>query len=148
FPQHLSEHWSGYNILPPLQNPVPLGAVVPQFYGYYVPETQTEGPGTKMPYLSPIMLLENCGVPVDPETLNEDDIEECSSLFYRLYEAGYAHNSIAARNMVVQPGPLSELPERRGMGSTKSFRLIDFGRTERNKSSSEGIEEEKQIEKL
>ncbi|KZP17977.1 hypothetical protein FIBSPDRAFT_864368 [Athelia psychrophila] len=148
FPQHLSEHWSGYNIIPPLQNPVPLGAVVPQFYGYYVPETQTESSGTKVPYLSPIMLLENCGVPVDPETLDEDDIEECSSLFYRLHEAGYAHNSIAARNMVVQPGPLSELPEKRGRDGTKSFRLIDFGRTERMESSRERKGEERETQRL
>ncbi|KZP19808.1 hypothetical protein FIBSPDRAFT_790201 [Athelia psychrophila] len=147
FPQHLSEHWSGYNILPPLQNPVPLSAVVPQFYGYYVPATQTESSGTKVPYLSPIMLLENCGNPVDPETLDEDDMEECSSLIHRLHEAGYAHNSIAARNIVVQPGPLSELPEKRGRDGTKSFRLIDFGRTERMESSRErrGEERETQI---
>ncbi|KZP19817.1 hypothetical protein FIBSPDRAFT_862305 [Athelia psychrophila] len=134
--------------MPPLHDPVPLGAVVPQFYGYYVPETQTEGPSTEMPYLSPIMLLENCGIPVDPDTLDEDDIDECSSLFYRLHEAGYVHNSIATRNIVVQPGPLSELPEKRGMGSTKSFRLIDFGRTERVQSGLERGEEEMQTQKL
>jgi hypothetical protein len=38
FPRHFFEHWSGYNVLPPLHDPVPVGALVPQFYGYYVPD--------------------------------------------------------------------------------------------------------------
>ena len=38
FPRHFFEHWSGYNVLPPSHDPVPVGALVPQFYGYYVPD--------------------------------------------------------------------------------------------------------------
>lgn len=38
FPKHFFEHTNGYNIVPPLHDPTPLGAVVPQFYGYYVPD--------------------------------------------------------------------------------------------------------------
>ncbi len=36
FPAHFFQHWNGYNIVPPLHDPTPIGAVVPQFYGYYV----------------------------------------------------------------------------------------------------------------
>ena len=57
-----------------------------QFYGYYVPEENNENQAA--PYLSPILLLENCGIPIDPEALNQDDKEECASLLYRLHEAG------------------------------------------------------------
>lgn len=38
FPKHFFEHWSGLNIIRPFHFPVPLGPVVPQFYGYYVAE--------------------------------------------------------------------------------------------------------------
>jgi len=68
FPKHLFEHWNGYNVVPPLDNPTPVGAVVPQFYGMYVPEWNE-----KRGYLSPIMLLEYCGIPVEPDHLIVDD---------------------------------------------------------------------------
>ena len=42
FPRHMFEHWSGLNVLPPRQDPVPVGALVPQFYGNYAPEPETE----------------------------------------------------------------------------------------------------------
>jgi len=86
FPTHLFEHWNGYNVIPPLHDPVPVGAVVPQFYGYYVPETNKEEE-----YLSPILLLENCGVPIKAKALNKDDKHECASLLFRLHEAGWNH---------------------------------------------------------
>lgn len=35
FPKHFSEHWSGYNIIKPIRQPVPIGALVPQFYGNF-----------------------------------------------------------------------------------------------------------------
>ena len=47
----------------------------------------------------------------------------------RLHFAEYMHNSFKQRNVVVQPGPLTEPPEARSMKSP-SFRMIDFGRTE------------------
>jgi hypothetical protein len=95
FPAHLFEHWSGYNIIEPLHEPVPVGAVLPQFYGHYVPEKNSDGDEKdkygNSQYLSAILLLENCGIPIDPETLDKDDKNECASLLYRLHEAGWSH---------------------------------------------------------
>lgn len=70
FPKHFFEHWSGYNILPPLHDPVPVGPLVPQFYGYYVPDEETV---SRKDYLSPILLVEHCGEPVKPDSLSVDD---------------------------------------------------------------------------
>jgi hypothetical protein len=67
FPAHILTHWKGRGVIPPLQDSTPMGALVPQFYGFYVPEQQNEE------YQSPIMLLEDCGSPVNPEKLNVDD---------------------------------------------------------------------------
>jgi len=86
FPAHLFEHRKDSNVIPPLHDPVPGGAVVPQFYGYYVPE---ENEGDK--YLSPILLLENCGVPIVVEALDEYDKHHCTSLLLRMHEAGWTH---------------------------------------------------------
>ncbi|KAJ6608602.1 hypothetical protein B0H10DRAFT_1955278 [Mycena sp. CBHHK59/15] len=178
-PSHLSEHWSGYNLVPPSREPVPVGAVVPQFYGYYVPtregkqpareSDQSEGEGDqpagegeqpaeegKQPtaegeqpvhYLSPIMLLEDCGKPLDPTVLSQDDKRECWSLLYRLHHAQWVHWSVAERNIMVQPGPLTS-PQgwQRGLpGDPVSFRLIDFGRSlycaERSEDAEDVFEE-------
>ncbi|KAF5335462.1 hypothetical protein D9611_012156 [Ephemerocybe angulata] len=43
FPSHFYEHWNGYNITPPLHDPTPVGALVPMFYGYYVPVEGSDG---------------------------------------------------------------------------------------------------------
>ncbi|KAJ7676338.1 hypothetical protein B0H17DRAFT_1139913 [Mycena rosella] len=37
FPEHLQEAWCGLNLVAPITHPVPVGAVVPKFFGYYVP---------------------------------------------------------------------------------------------------------------
>ncbi|KAJ7263132.1 hypothetical protein B0H12DRAFT_294139 [Mycena haematopus] len=37
FPKHLQEDWCGLNLVAPIAHPVPVRAVVPKFYGYYVP---------------------------------------------------------------------------------------------------------------
>ena len=37
FPKHLQEGWCGLNLVAPILHPVPVGPVVPKFYGYYVP---------------------------------------------------------------------------------------------------------------
>ena len=66
FPKHLSEEWCGYNIISPLSWPVPVGPVVPKFYGYYMPT------GEKKDELSPILLMEECGTPVDPQKLTPE----------------------------------------------------------------------------
>jgi hypothetical protein len=41
FPDHFFQHWNGYNVVPPLHEPVPVGALVPQYYGYYTPNEDT-----------------------------------------------------------------------------------------------------------
>ena len=66
FPKHFSEEWCGYNMVSPLSWPVPVGAVVPKFYGYYMPT------GEKKDTLSPILLMEECGTPVDPRKLTPE----------------------------------------------------------------------------
>jgi len=68
FPKHFFENWSGYNLLPPIHGPIPIGPVVPQFYGYYTPKDLKT-----VRYRSPILLLEDCGEPIRPEGLSFDD---------------------------------------------------------------------------
>jgi len=67
FPKHFFEHWSGYNVWEPMQEPVPVQALVPQFYGYYLPESES---GT---FKSPILLIEQCGKPIVSDELSVDD---------------------------------------------------------------------------
>lgn len=66
FPRHFSEEWCGYNMVPPLSWPVPVGPLVPKFYGYYLPT------GEHRNTLSPILLMEECGTPVDPDELTDE----------------------------------------------------------------------------
>ncbi|KAG1761059.1 hypothetical protein EDD22DRAFT_780316 [Suillus occidentalis] len=133
FPDHFFQHWNGYNVMPPLHDPVPVGALCPQFYGYYTPDDPTDG--TSHPnYLSPILLLEYCGREIDPDELCKDDKQECASLVFRFHHAGWLHESFAARNILWQQGKPTEWPIQRPY-STKSFRLIDFGRSRKLDSS-------------
>ena len=135
FPNHLFEHWSGYNLIPPLRDPVPVGAVVPQFYGYYVPEKEPQNPdnhacnGVGREYLSPILLVEDCGVPIDKTKLDQTDKITCGSLLYRFHNANWIHDSFYERNVLMQPGPLTAFPTIRKFSKTNVFRLIDFGRS-------------------
>lgn len=146
FPDHFFQHWNGYNLIKPICSPVPLHALVPQFYGYYVPVEEValsdkntmnvdkEKATTRKPYLSPILLLEHCGQPINPSTLSEDDREECASLFLRFNDAGWLHESIFERNVLVQRGLPTQWPIQRDnsigeMEPQNSFRLIDFGRS-------------------
>ena len=130
FPDHFFQHWSGYNIVRPIYNPVPVHALVPQFYGYYVPEVVPFSIGMERPgYLSPILLLEACGTQVVPSKLDADDREECVSLFLRFNHAGWLHESIAERNFLYQLGPPTMRPSERPIKGPSSFRLIDFGRS-------------------
>ncbi|KAF7433764.1 hypothetical protein PC9H_005729 [Pleurotus ostreatus] len=103
------------------RNPVPLGPVVPKFYGYYVPENNRGG--------SPILLLEHCGKSLAGRSSSIAEKEEVISLYARLHDAGFLQGSAYRRNMLVQPGPLTVAPESRSM-DTPSYRLIDFGRGE------------------
>lgn len=66
FPRHFSEEWCGYNMVPPLSWPVPVGPIVPKFYGYYLPT------GEDRNILSPILLMEECGTPVEPYQLTPE----------------------------------------------------------------------------
>ena len=147
FPDHFFQHWNGYNLIRPLHGPVPVHALVPQFYGYYIPndipastassdedetnedEDEEDEEDEDEPYLSPILLIENCGVPVVPSKLSKDDREECVSLLLRFNQAGWLHDSIAARNVLVQKGPPTMWPLERAITDQLSFRLIDFGRS-------------------
>ncbi|KAG2030186.1 hypothetical protein BDR03DRAFT_906199 [Suillus americanus] len=140
FPDHFFQHWNGYNVMPPLHDPVPVGALCPQFYGYYTPDDPTDG--TSRPnYLSPILLLEYCGGEIDPDELCIDDKQECASLVFRFHHAGWLHESFAARNILWQRGKPTEWPIQRPY-SSKSFRLIDFGRSRKLDSSSTRATEE------
>ncbi|EGN98333.1 hypothetical protein SERLA73DRAFT_36963, partial [Serpula lacrymans var. lacrymans S7.3] len=139
FPEHLMEHWSGLNLVTPLQNPVPVGAVVPRFYGYYYPvdenniEGEDRGAADRMKCASrrwgrsPILLLEECGTPIEPHAFGPDDRSECFSLCLRLHYADFIQRSFYTRNILKQPGPLTE-PQHLRSWSTPAFRVIDFGR--------------------
>lgn len=59
--RHMQQEWCGLNVIRGLNNPVPVGPIVPKFYGYYRPEHQTSSDYE----LSPIMLIEDCGNPVE-----------------------------------------------------------------------------------
>ena len=135
FPDHFFQHWNGYNFVRPLHGPVPVHALVPQFYGYYIPKdipvptASSDEDESDRPYLRPILLLENCGVPVVPSKLSKDDREECVSLLLRFNNADWLHDSVAERNFLVQRGPPTMWPLERTITDQLSFRLIDFGRS-------------------
>jgi hypothetical protein len=80
FPRHFFEHWSGFNLIKPLKEPTPVGPLVPQFYGYYVPDIDPDHSDSDeslrsemCEYLSPILLLEDCGKQLEPRKLTLDD---------------------------------------------------------------------------
>ncbi|KAG9308453.1 hypothetical protein JVU11DRAFT_11792 [Chiua virens] len=131
FPGHFFEHWSGYNVVPPIHDPTPVGAVVPQFFGYYEPE---EPSTMKDGFLSPILLVEHCGRPISIQELSIDDRHECAALLFRFHYAGWLHESFAERNILMQKGhptcsPLEETDDPYYRHREHSFRLIDFGRS-------------------
>ncbi|KAK0190009.1 hypothetical protein F5146DRAFT_932026 [Armillaria mellea] len=139
FPGHLQESYCGYNLVDPMVHPVPVGACVPKFFGYYVPVQEGKEAARRRKTLqrikercrwgvrSPILLLEECGAPIEPEQLSEDERSECFSLVLRLHHADFVQNSLYTRNILRQPGPLTVRPSERSL-KTPSFRIIDFGR--------------------
>ncbi|KAJ7659336.1 hypothetical protein DFH06DRAFT_989830 [Mycena polygramma] len=145
FPKHLQESWCGLNLVAPILHPVPVGAVVPKFYGYYVPregngdpatgsikakeQEQTTEPSGSWHQMSPLLLLEECGSPIVSSKFTADERSECYSLALRLHYAEFTQNSFYVRNILRQPGPLTVAPSARS-DSTPSFRIIDFGRGE------------------
>lgn len=78
FPKQLMQDWCGYNLVTPIKHPVPVGPVVPKFYGYYVPLETVDGKERLCDELdvdapSPILLLEQCGDPVEPDEFTLDE---------------------------------------------------------------------------
>jgi hypothetical protein len=143
FPDHFFHHYSGYTVIKQLHTIVPVNAIVPQFYGYYVPR---KDPGHWQPsYLSPILLLEHCGNPIDPEELSDEDQEECASMLLRFQQAGWLHESVAPRNFLVQLGKPTEFPLVRDNKPETSFRLIDFGRSRKYETAKEKQGEEMEV---
>ncbi|KDQ58457.1 hypothetical protein JAAARDRAFT_193028 [Jaapia argillacea MUCL 33604] len=159
FPKHMMEDWCGYNLVTPSMYPTPVCPVVPKFYGYWVPAEEDEdsdvrrGKRKAEPKVErrPILLMEQCGVPITPETLTKDEKyvmafgplclacqvspltpayvrSECMSLLLRLHLEDVVHGSIYLRNICIQPGPLTAHPLLRTT-KTPSFRIIDFGRS-------------------
>ncbi|KDQ22632.1 hypothetical protein PLEOSDRAFT_1087208 [Pleurotus ostreatus PC15] len=151
--RHLMEHFTGFNIMTPhLAHPVPVGAVLPKLYGYYIPCEESEAfvrarktdknpedywrtrdygsaEKNKPPknLLSPILLMEDCGTPINPRAMSIDDRTECYSFLLRLQNAEFNHNSFWIRNILTQPGPL-HLPPHERTNDVQSYRLIDAGR--------------------
>lgn len=139
FPERFFHHYDGYTIIQQLHALVPVHAIVPQFYGYYTPQKSDK---REESYLSPILLLEHCGEPVDPNTLSVEDQEECVSMVLRFQNAGWLHGSLAPRNFLVQKGKPTDFPLERQVHPKLSFRLIDFGRSRKFEGAAEKRGEE------
>ncbi|KAI0357727.1 hypothetical protein OH77DRAFT_1450242 [Trametes cingulata] len=144
FPVHMQEEYCGFNIVPPCRFAVPVGPVVPKFYGFYLPVGEDgevvwdedeaarhsncdQDEPCRVKWLSPILLMEECGEPVRPEKFTVDQRTECFSLILRLHAQAITQGSFYVRNIMIQPGPLSFPPARRTF-DCPSFRIIDFGR--------------------
>ncbi|KAI0329800.1 hypothetical protein GY45DRAFT_1435189 [Cubamyces sp. BRFM 1775] len=144
FTEDAQHEYCGYNIIPPCYYPVPVVPIVPKFYGFYLPvgddgkfmdefalhekeHRNCSGGSCKVPWISPILLMEECGQPVKPHKFTMDQRTECFSLILRLHDMGITQNSFYLRNILIQPGPLSMPPSMRSF-KTPSFRIIDFGR--------------------
>ncbi|KAG8857580.1 hypothetical protein FRB96_005598 [Tulasnella sp. 330] len=143
FPQYLSCDWSGYQQVPPVHVPQPCCAVVPKSYGFWVPEVTysklsngVEVKKNDVSRLSPILLLEECGDPINVEVLTLDQRRLFLSMIDRMQKAGFTQGSIFTRNILMQPGPLRFAPELRTMDKP-SFRFIDFGRAIRRRDVSD-----------
>ncbi|KAI0819887.1 hypothetical protein BC628DRAFT_1525296 [Trametes gibbosa] len=143
-PRHAQEEYCGFNIVPPCRFPVPIGPIVPKCYGFYLPVGEDgkimwnksvsakhrgcdEDAPCEVDWLSPILLMEECGQPVQPEKFTIDQRTECFSLVLRLHALGITQRSFWVRNIMIQPGPLWVPPARRTF-DCPSFRIIDFGR--------------------
>ncbi|KAM5546094.1 hypothetical protein V8D89_000220 [Ganoderma adspersum] len=135
----MQEDWCGYNVVPQCRYPVPVGAIAPKFFGYYLP-IDADGMPSKashpkcseerpcdVEWASPILLMEECGSPVKPSKFTLDQRTECFSLLLRLHHMDIVQGSFYVRNIMCQPGPLTLPPEQRSY-DTPSFRIIDFGR--------------------
>ncbi|KIM57877.1 hypothetical protein SCLCIDRAFT_70138, partial [Scleroderma citrinum Foug A] len=102
FPEHFFQNWSGYNLVQPLLHSVLVNALIPQFYSYYVPDNNKTSCSFDHLYLSPILLLEHCGISLDPATLSLVNREECASLLLHFNHVGWLHESIAECSVVMK----------------------------------------------
>ncbi|KAF9064596.1 hypothetical protein BDP27DRAFT_1425700 [Rhodocollybia butyracea] len=135
FGSQFSQHWTGYTLAYPIQNPTPMNAITPIFYGYYSKEKSADAPDSE--YYSPILLLEDCGEQIEPRELDFDDRQECASLLLRLHYHGWTQGSYAPRNLLVQRGDPGDFPLMKSQ-QDRRFRLIDFGRAKSLKNAKEG----------
>ncbi|KAF2489571.1 hypothetical protein BU16DRAFT_566684 [Lophium mytilinum] len=123
---------------------VRIEPIVPTFYGYYEWEGNVTAEELEKASLKELpalcekqkcgsLLMEDCGRRLgDPfshvwEGVQPDWIDGIRKLYDRLHTLGFAHNSSYPRNIVVQPGPLSQPLCHRSM-EHPSFRIIDLGR--------------------
>ena len=112
----------------------PLSAVAPKFYCFYEP--------VENPELSPILLIEDCGVSVEAfrstgenKMLSSESRQkilnalkcQVPAMFATLAAEGILQRSVKFENITIQPGPLS-LPLAERSYETPSLRLIDYGR--------------------
>ncbi|RPD68065.1 hypothetical protein L226DRAFT_541062 [Lentinus tigrinus ALCF2SS1-7] len=115
-------------------------AIVPKFYGYY---GAVEADGSLydgrhrhcdeddeclVSWPTRILLVEECGSPIEPRDLPRNEREKVFELIKRLHKAGFMNGSTYPRNMLSQPGPLS-VPRKERSDASASYRIIDFGRS-------------------
>ncbi|KAE9405638.1 hypothetical protein BT96DRAFT_876353 [Gymnopus androsaceus JB14] len=141
FGSDFSQHWTGYTLTRHPNDrltPTPMGAIVPNFYGYYSKERTSDYYGFRSldSYFSPILLLEECGTPIEPDMLDLDDKQECAALLLRMHHHGWTQGSFFPRNILMQLGDHGDFPLMRSP-SDKRFRLIDFGRGKSLKDAKE-----------
>ncbi|KAJ4501279.1 hypothetical protein C8R41DRAFT_806657 [Lentinula lateritia] len=130
FGTQFSQHWTGYTLARPIRNPTPMGAITPIFYGFYSKE------GASDKYFSSILLLEDCGKPIEPLKLDIDDRQECAALVLRLHYHGWTQGSFWPRNILMQHGDHADFPLMKS-AKDRRFRLIDFGRAKCLKDAQE-----------
>lgn len=76
--KHMQEDWSGLNVVSPIRYPVPVCALAPKFFGWFEPigedaEThERHREKYEVPTRSPILLLEECGEPIEPKLFTID----------------------------------------------------------------------------
>ena len=70
--RHLQQEWCGLNLLPGMTRPVPVGPVVPKFYGCYIPDLQDTGASWAVESIGLLLLMEDCGMPIEKNKLSMD----------------------------------------------------------------------------
>jgi len=69
FPPHFSREYTGFQLVKPSHFARRLSQIVPHYYGFYQPvDAEIVGQDQKR---APIILMEDCGAPVDPDALTQ-----------------------------------------------------------------------------